>query len=723
MQHRLAPILVAAVMANSLCQAESPADADKATVLPTVSVRDKAENTIPSATADTAALLKDVPGIGLYTGGGASSLPVLRGLNDDRIKTLVDGMQITSACANHMNPPLSYIDAANVGKVDVIAGITPVSQGGDSIGGTIAIESAAPVFATPGEGSHSEGKLSTYYRSQGDAAGASISASIASEKTSLGYAGAVQHAASYRDGNGDKVRSTQYETRNHALTLATRRENDELTIRFGHQDIPYQGYVNQYMDMTDNRSNSINVRYQWDLGWGNLDARAYWQDVKHKMDFFSSEKTGTMPMQTHGKDIGYTLQMEIPRGDDTTWRFGHEFHRFALDDWWPPVAGSMMMEPNTYENINDGRRERIGVFAELESRWSSQWTTVLGVRDDLVTTDTGDVRPYNNQEPISTGMGPMGMGGMGMGMSNPDAAAAAAFNARSHSQRDNNIDLTALARYEPTRTAAYEFGYARKTRSPNLYERYSWGRGTMAMTMIGWFGDANAYVGDPDLKPETANTISATANWHDAAQQDWQLSITPYYTYVKDYIDVVEIGTFNPLMAMQVTRPQLQFANRDAQLYGFDASGQATLWRASTQSRNYGNGILKGTLGWTRGVQTGDDGNLYHIMPLNARISLEQSIDAWTNSIELQLVDRKSKVDPLRDEERTAGYALVNLGTAYQWQAARIDVGVTNLFNKFYYLPLGGVDYADWKAEGGMGQFNSVAGVGRSVDVGLTLQY
>jgi iron complex outermembrane recepter protein len=714
MQYHVGCALLTAILVSSTCQAEPAADANQATVLPTVSVVEKADRAIRQPTADTAALLKDVPGMGLYTGGGASSLPVLRGLNDDRIKTTVDGMQITSACANHMNPPLSYIDPANVGSVDVIAGITPVSQGGDNIGGTIAIESAPPAFAAAGERSHSEGKLSTYYRSQGDAAGMSLSASIASENSSLGYAGAVQHAASYRDGNGDKVRSTQYETRNHALTLATQRENDRLNVKLGHQDIPYQGYVNQYMDMTDNRSNSINIRYEADLGWGNVDARAYWQDVKHKMDFFSSEKTGTMPMETQGKDIGYSLQLELPVDSNQTWRFGHEFHRFTLDDSWPPVAGSMMMEPNTYENINDGRRERIGVFAELESKWAARWSSVLGIRDDLVITDTGDVQPYNTQNPI-----PMGMGGMGgMSMDNPDAAAAVAFNAQGHSQRDNHVDVTALARYEPSDTANYEFGYARKTRSPNLYERYSWGRGTMAMTMIGWFGDANAYVGDPDLKPETANTLSASADWHDAARQDWQLKITPYYTYVQDYIDVVQIDTFNPLMAMQVTRPELQFANRDVEIYGVDASGQAALWNES----GFGRGAVKGTLAWTRGVRTGS-GDMYHIMPLNARVSLEQTIAAWTNAIELQLVDRKSKVDAIRDEEQTGGYALVNLRSAYQWKAARIDFGISNVFNKFYYLPLGGVDYADWKAEGGAGQFGSVPGVGRSVDIGLTLQY
>ena len=71
---------------------------------------------------------------------------------DDRVRVKVDGMDLISACANHMNPPLSYIDPSSVGSISVYAGITPVSVGGDSIGGTIQVNSQAPEFAKEGQG-------------------------------------------------------------------------------------------------------------------------------------------------------------------------------------------------------------------------------------------------------------------------------------------------------------------------------------------------------------------------------------------------------------------------------------------------------------------------------------------------------------------------------------------------------------------------------------------
>ena len=132
-----------------------------------------------NATSDTSTLLRDLPGLSLYQAGGVSSLPALHGLADDRVLVLVDGLPSTSACANHMNPPLSYIDPANVQSVQIFAGIVPVSVGGDSIGGTIQVNSAPPEFAQAGEPTLKKAQAGVFYRSNGNAKGANLAASVA----------------------------------------------------------------------------------------------------------------------------------------------------------------------------------------------------------------------------------------------------------------------------------------------------------------------------------------------------------------------------------------------------------------------------------------------------------------------------------------------------------------------------------------------------------------
>ncbi|MBJ7532700.1 TonB-dependent receptor plug domain-containing protein [Rhodomicrobium vannielii ATCC 17100] len=654
---------------------------------------------------DAAALLTAAPGVAVATGGGVSALPAINGLGDERIRTELNGMLITSACANRMNPALSYVDPSAIGKVEVNTALAPVSKGGDSIGGTISVERAPAVFATvPGE-VLTAATLSTFYRSNGDGFGGAVHAEAATQNLNIAYNGAWSQSRNYERGGGEEVRSTEYEAGNHALTLTARDGRDLYVLEGTYQKIPYQGFVNQRMDLTDNQGWSVNARALQHYGWGSLDARAYYQRTLHEMNFLEDKASATnpagMPMNTDGSDFGYSVKAEILTSPRDKVRIGNEFHGQTLDDWWPPVAGMTMMCCDTYENINGGKRNRVGTFAEWERKWTPEWSTLIGARNDIVWMDTGDVRPYS-----WTSM-----------MQADDIAAATAFNARDHARTDVNFDLTALARYEPNASSTYEFGYARKTRSPNLYERYSWGKGMMASTMIGWFGDGNGYVGNLDLDPEVAHTISATAAWRAGAAGEYEVKVTPFYSYVEDFIDVNYLKTFTTSNFQNGKFRQFQFANHDAELYGVNVSGKAPLWA----SADYGRFGVNGTIGWVEGERT-DGENLYRIMPLNARAALTHSLGNWSSTAELQLVASMDQVQSLRNEFETPGYALLNLRTSYLWGNVRFDLAVENVFDKLYYQPLGGFDYADFKATSGA-EYGAVAGVGRSFNAAVTVKF
>lgn len=672
-------------------------------VLPEVKVvaSPEDERSHPVAASDAASLLSEQPGYSVAAGGGVSGLPVANGFADDRLKVSIDGMEITSACGNHMNGPLSYIAPQQVGAIKLMAGITPVSVGGDNIGGTISVQSPAPVFAKPGAGLHTEGQFSLGSRSVNDMLSAGLSGTVATDTLSIAYSGAYARAESYKDGRGDKVLASMFESGNQALTLAVRGDSQLVTLRVGEQRIPFQGFPNQYMDMTGNRAVFGNLAYTGEFSWGQLEAKVYWQDTEHEMGFFSSEKPGTMPMNTRGRNLGYTIKAEIPLQGEDRLRLGNEYHRFLLDDWWPPVAGSMMMGPNPYQSINGGSRDRMAFFAEWEGRLAPQWTGLFGVRDEIVRTDTGKVQPYG------TGM-----------MSMTDVMAANTFNARSHDRRDNNVDLTALLRFDADAESTYEFGIARKTRSPNLYERYTWGRSSMAMSMTNWVGDGNGYVGDIDLKPEVAHTLSATADWHDAERKRWNVRVTPYHSHVNNYIDTDVVGTFNAYQIAGVGRNQLQFANHDAKLYGVNLSWQLPL----AENTAWGDFRFRGNAAVTRGKRS-DGSDLYRMMPFNMLLAIEQSKGAWLNVIEARLVTHKNRTDENRLEPETAGYALVNLRTRYQVSAkVALSAGISNLFDRYYADPMGGVYLSGLKASG-VGPLSALPGYGRSVDLGVSVGF
>lgn len=664
--------------------------------------------------ADTATLLQQVPGMSIVAGGGVSGLPSLRGLADDRLRIQVDGMDIVSACANHMNPALSYIAPSQVDSVQVLSGITPVSAGGDSIGGTIRVRSADPRFAAPGAGLVREGQAGLFYRSNGSVRDASASATFATDRFSATYRGESVKSGNYRAGGDfkpatlpstpralppDEVGSSAYESQNQSVTLALRGERRIVELKLGMQRIPYQGFPNQRMDMTRNDSQQFNLRLRERHDWGTLEARAYHEHTHHGMNFGDDKQywygpkmdIPGMPMETEGRNTGLAVNASAPLSDADLLRIGSEFQRYRLNDWWPPSGGGMA--PDIFWNIRDGRRDRLAAYAEWDRRWSPAWFSQFGIRGENVTSDAGTVQGYNATY----------------------AADAAAFNAQQRRRHDHNVDLTAQARYAPDRESTYKFGYARKTRSPNLYERYSWSTGGMAMNMVNIAGDGNGYVGDIGLRPEVAHTVSASAEWHDAAQEQWFLAVSPYYTRVKDYVDA-------RCLAAQCARNSfvlLRFANQDARLYGAEVSARALLAQGA-----YGSFTASGLVNYVVGKNETTSDNLYNMMPLNARLSLVHQLGAWGSTVELQAVAAKDRVSQLRNELATAGYGLLNLRTGYAWKHVKFDAGVENVLDRRYDLPLGGayVGQGRTMSQSGTPYGIAVPGIGRSVYAGLTFR-
>ncbi len=647
---------------------------------------------------DTTSLFRHSLGFSTYSAGGVSALPVLNGMADDRVATIVDGMRIESACPNHMNPALSYVDPDSVSKAVATAGITPVSIGGDSLGGTIEVERRDPQFAQAGK-ILVTGRVRGDYRSNGGGSGASGSMTVANDLLSLRWSGSYSHASDYTTGgDGKQVRSTSYLSFNHAVTAGLRKDNHLVAITVGQQDIPYEGFPNQYMDMTNNRSTYVNGKYKGDFDWGVLEARGFWQRVDHAMDMMSDKgghsATTGMPMNTDSRTAGYTLKATIPLGPDHTLRLGSEFDHNGLNDWWPPLLNSMMMGPDTFHNINNGHRNRLGHYIQWNAQWLPRLSTELGFRNDLVMMNTGPVAPYS-----WTGM-----------MSMADAMAAQKFNAASRGRTDTNFDVTALVHWHALDSLMIEGGYARKTRSPNLYERYSWAQGTMATSMIGWFGDGNGYVGNLNLTPEVANTASFTVTWHDPVDHRWEVKVQPYYTYTHNYINVVRIGEFTNGFS------KLQFVNHNAQSYGINASGSRQLWKTAA----FGTGEIRANINWVRGQDLVNHSGLYHQMPTNGMVSLHETFENWTGRVEVTLVKSKSTVDWLRNEPRTPGYALLGLGGSYRWRNLTLDASIENVCNQKYYLPLGGMSLGDYKATGVL---SPLAGMGRSFNVSLSASF
>jgi iron complex outermembrane receptor protein len=426
----------------------------------------------------------------------------------------------------------------------------------------------------------------------------------------------------------------------------------------------------------------------------------------------TTNATPGMPMYTESDLFGISSTLTRELSDKQILKTGVDLQQYKLDDWWPPVSRSSSMGPGTFSNINNGQRDRYGVFAELQSQHSQSLKSILGARYEVVKSNADTVSGY---------------GSPGTMAETSQQTDSNSFNASNRKQTDQNIDLSGILKYEPNKVESYDLGLSRKNRSPNLYERYTWSAWHMSSTMNNFVGDGNGYVGNVNIKPETAYTFSTAANWNDASKEVWGVRLNPYYTYIDNYIDAQCASTSlttEPTSSCGSNQFRiLQYTNQRAELYGIDLSGYRSLGKVV----GYGEFKLTGNVSYVQGENKSTGDNLYNIMPLNARVALIQKNGSWTNALEGHFVTAKEDVSAVRNEMKTGGYSLFNLRATYEDKKYRFTAGVDNVLDKFYYLPQGGA----YVGQGSTMSFNPanpawgtpVPGMGRSFNVGVNVKF
>jgi len=682
-----------------------------------------------AANVDTATLMTNVSGVGFQVGGAVSSIPVIRGLADNRINTLVDGVDAIAACANHMNTPLSYVDPSSIQSLTVYKSLKPVSVGVNSIGGAIVASTGQPTFADDGQRLVT-GNAGFFYGTNNNNIGGNLSVTAATDWLSVTYTGSTSSASNYTAGGNfhnpqsttgttgggprsstvlppNMVGSTAYESTNQAVALALRSDQQTIQLKYSWQDIPYENYVNQRMDLTGNQQSRFNLQYWGGYDWGRLEAQTYYEQLNHTMNFGPDKQYyyGTsgnvlgMPMNTNSNTAGVKLKGDIHLSETAQLRTGAEWQRYYLNDWWPPVANAMMMGPNTFQNINGGLQQISSVFGEWAQQFDPQVKSVLGVRYALVNASTGNVNGYMN--------------------SGAEVTDANAFNANNRYRNFNNVDITLTTSYQHSAQQDMSLGLARQVRAPNLYELYAWSTSSMDAGMNNTVGDGNGYFGNPNLQAETAYTASGAWSLH-TAEREYMLKAAPFYAYVQNYIDAVQwsgnAATGYARSANQLIPGQfnvLRYVNQNANLAGIDLDGQMPL--AST---SFGRFSAQGLFNWTYGKNLVTGYGLYNVMPVNGKLNFTHQYGGWDNQIQLIAVASKNNfLSVERNEIPTPGYFLTNLKASYAWQKYRVDAGINNVFNTLYYQPLGG-------AYLGQGATMSMNGVPYGVPVpGMGISY
>lgn len=93
--------------------------------------------------------------------------------------------------------------------------------------------------------------------------------------------------------------------------------------------------------------------------------------------------------------------------------------------------------------------------------------------------------------------------------------------------------------------------------------------------------------------------------------------------------------------------------------------------------------------------------------------------------MEMVGVKGKKAVSDVRNEIQTDGYALFNVRMSHSWEQVRVDMGIENVADKFYFLPTGGAYTAQGRTMSinGIPSDVAVPGMGRTYYTGVTVNF
>ena len=622
--------------------------------------------------ADSAQLLKKIPGANVNSNGSVTGIAQYRGMYGDRVNVLMDGIKISSGGPNAMDTPLSYIPRAQLENLEVIRGIAPVSSGNETIGGTIRATSTRSGFSD-GEEIEFHGKASVGGHSVDSGYDVSTLMSLANQNHRMHVSGSRQDSDDYAFADGD-VTPSEYDRNSYEVGYGYKKEDHEFGLEYVRNDTNESGTPALPMDIIYIDADIAQGNYEGTWNQVDIESKVYWSQIDHKMSNFHLRSPplimgGAMTMQrftlADSEDYGYGINatMAFAGGKLELGTDGHLADHDA--DIFNPMDNSFLIE-----NFRGVNRDVFGIFGEWQRELATAWDLELGLRYTHVNMDASTVS--------ATGF-PMAMMQMNANM------LAAEFNAADRSKKDDNIDAVIKLTHSLRKDTNIELGFARKTRSPSYQERYLW----LPLQSTGGLADGNNYIGDINLDPEVSYQFELGLDWRNRRAY---FAPRAFFHHVDDYIQGIDVSNATAIMfhtmAAGMTGSNaklLQFANIDARLYGVDADFGYHL--------NH-NWHLDGAISYVKGERRDNGDNLYRISPANISLGVTHQQNNWVTTLETVTYLKKDDVSEVTNELETAGYVLLNIYGNYNVpdNGFTITAGIDNLLDKDYAPHLGGVN-------------------------------
>jgi len=581
-------------------------------------------------------VLKQLPGVDVFGEGPFRGLPVIRGMDSNRVLILVDGQRLNNARESTefagIQPGL--VDLSMVDRIEVVRGPSSVLYGSDAIGGVINIITKQQafhqdVFKLGGAVGYEYGDAARSNREHAEVNGAA-------NRTTFHIGASAFEAKDYSspDGvvpnSGMKQRSFDGNLRLLVSETGVLRFDVQATQT---RDVGFPGYdpKTSGVDIAFPRFDRNKYAVTYDAGpfagLNGLSITTYYQTVvKESKRNFSFGPTFFLNNFTRSDIDSWGLNAQSS-ADFTSQHvtFGLDFYQDSLHD---RTTESSPFGSDNDVAVPDSDQRGYGLYAQDEITLSPRFQLAVGVRGDRYTFVSKD-DPHYQGSPFDV------------------SQTAGSGNVSARYQVANHVALTALV--------------GRGFRAPNIQERSFFGLATTGDTYIKQ---------NPNIKSETSLNYEVGFKVRYARYSG---GFNVYQNNVNDFIGLAFLGT-DPETGLQLA----QFENTE----------RATIRGAEFQLESYlsDSWTAFGNVTFIRGTddKTGDP--LPLIAPVKGVLGVRYQRAMWWSELDTRMVARQDRV--ATGYEQTPGFAIVDVRGGYEFSMGlRVQAEVENIGNVAYHEP------------------------------------
>ncbi len=592
--------------------------------------------------------ISDLPGVDVRYNGSAPARPMIRGLSDNEVLVLEDGLR--SGDVSTYDPAHSVpILPISISQIDVVRGPASVMYGPNAIGGlinvitnTIPTPSTKPFSGTvslTGDGVSDEytGSFDGVYSDGGQAFGISAGG-LHSQDISI-------PAGNYSDGvqtfNLDKMPQSFDQSQREAAGYSYQGD-------FGMVGVGYEHYQMRY----GVPGTPPNPDWMDDPPTTSLIAQN--KNMVEMRSLFAVDGDFLREVKLSANYVDYNHE-EYPTQDSAGIVSNPEANHFNKRS----VNASLQLQHERFGQLQG----TIGVWTNFEN------LSIEGQQPLGPNSTTADIAAYVFEEYLLSAdtrlQGAVRYDDSRIHTLPYGASLDSVFQVLNVTKLSNAVtaSLGMIQNITPDLIASLSIG--RSFRAPTVQELFANGADAASNTYS---------IGDPDLSPETCLGVDASLKGH---YTDFMFEVSPYINFINNYIYAYLRGdTIDAL-------PVRQFSAADARLMGFEATMMVQPVR---------NVAVQASADYVNAQDTKNNIPLPFIPPLHGLLKLiyqyvpSAGSALYSGTVEWRLAASQTRLGT--GDTYTAGYGVVDIGADTRFSGGDLvhDIGIhcDNLFNQVY---------------------------------------